>query len=92
MRFTVKNVRVAKKFDINHVWNGKKGGFVINRHNTIRNFQANLLRKVYTNVETEPFLQPVNGKQVVGPKDREARPDIRAIGVWGNGTERLFWY
>ena len=30
------------------------------RHNNIRNFEVNLLHKVYNDVETEPSLQPLN--------------------------------
>ena len=51
------------------------------RHNTIRDFEENLLRKVYMDIETEPCLQPVNGEQVVGHTDDEASPDVRARGV-----------
>ena len=80
----------GQKFDINHALNCKKGGFVIIRHNTIRDFEANLLRKVYTDVETEPCLQPVNGEQVVGLTGDEARPDVRARGVWRNGQNAYF--
>ena len=80
----------GQKFDINHALNCKKGGFVIIRHNIIRDFEANLLRKVYTDVETEPSLQPVNGEQVVGHTGDEARPDVRARGVWRKGHNAYF--
>ena len=52
--------------------------------------KANILRKVYTDVETEPSLQPVNGEQVVGLTGDEARPDVRARGVCRKGQNAYF--
>ena len=42
--------------NINRALNCKRGGFVIIRHNNVRDFEANLLRKAFTGVETEPEL------------------------------------
>ena len=56
----------GQSFNVNHGLNCKRGGFVIMRHNNIRDFEANLVRKVCTDVETEPSLQPINGENVVG--------------------------
>ena len=53
------NCPCEQKFDVNHAMNCKKGGFVIIRHNDIRDFEANLLSKICNDVETEPTLQPV---------------------------------
>ena len=52
--------------------------------------EANFLHKVYTDVETEHSLQPVNGEQVVGLTGYEARPDVRDIGVWRKGQNAYF--
>ena len=49
----------GQKYDTTHAVNCKKGGFVAIRHNKIRDYEANLLAKVYTEVETEPSLQPI---------------------------------
>ena len=62
--------------------NCKKGGFVTIRHNYIRDFEANLLAKIHTDVETEPSLQPIEGKNVNGITGDNARPDVRARCVW----------
>ena len=69
-------------FDVNHAMNCKKGGFVSIRHDTIRDFEANLLNKVCNDVETEPKLQPINND--------EARLDIRARGFWRRGQSAFF--
>ena len=69
-------------FNVNHAMNCKKGGFVSIRHDSLRNFEANLLKKVCNDVEIEPKLQPVNND--------EARLDIRARGFWRPGQSAFF--
>ena len=53
--------------------NYKKGGFVTIRHNNIRDYEANLLAKIHTLIETEPFLQPVEEEIVNGIPGDNAR-------------------
>ena len=77
-------------YNVTHVLNCKKGGFVIIRHNNVRDFEANLLRKVCNDVETEPKLQPLTGEQTSGLTGDEARPDIRARGIWRPGQNGYF--
>ena len=76
--------------NVTHALNCKKGGFVIIRHNNVRDFEANLLRKVCNDVETEPKLQPLSGEQTSGLTGDEARPDIRARGIWRPGQNGYF--
>ena len=64
-------------FNVTHAMNCKKAGFVSIRHDTVRNFEANLLKKVCADVEIEPKLQPIDND--------EARLDIRACGFWRPG-------
>ena len=80
----------GQKFDLNHALNCKRGGLVIMRHNNIRDFEANLLRQVCTDVETEPPLQPLDGENLPGLSGDEARPDVRARGFWRNGQNAFF--
>ena len=48
----------------------------------MRDFEANLLAKIHKDVETEPSLQPTEGKTVNGIIGDNARPDVRARCVW----------
>ena len=80
----------GQKYDLNHALNCKRGGMVIMRHNNIRDFEANLLKQVCNDVETEPPLQPLEGEILPGLTGDEARPDIRARGLWRNGQNAFF--
>ena len=61
------------------------------RHNNNRDFEANLMRKVYTyDVETEPSLQPIKGEIIEGVTGDEAKPDVRVRGVWRPGQNAFF--
>ena len=62
------------------------------RHNDIRDFEAGLLSKVCSDVETKPALQPVTNEtlqtgNIIGD---EARLDIRARGLWRRGQNAFF--
>ena len=49
-------------FSIDHAMVCKRGGFVIQRHNELRDLEAELLDMVCCDVEVEPGLQPVTGE------------------------------
>ena len=72
----------GQNYDITHALNCKKGGFVTVRHNNIRDFEANLIKTVCSDVEIEPKLQPVN--------DDELRLDVRARGFWRPAQSAFF--
>ena len=80
----------GQSFNVNHAMNCKRGGFIIMRHNNIRDFEANLMRKVCNDVETKPSLQPINGENVAGLTGDEANPDVRARDVWRPGQNAFF--
>ena len=61
--------------------NCKRGGFIIMRHNNVRDFEANLLKRMDNDIEIEPALQEVTNEKIPGNTNDEARPDIRVRGV-----------
>ena len=81
-----------KKFTVNHAMNCHRGGFINARHDSIRNFEAHMLKKVCNDVQIEPPLQPVVG-MTFNPSanvSNEARLDLRAKGFWREG-QNGFW-
>ena len=83
----------GSKFNVNHALNCHRGGFVNNRHDSVRDFESELLNIVCNDVETEPALQRVANKQnyraSANTKD-DARLDIRARGFWRRGQNAFF--
>ena len=83
----------GERFTINHALSCKKGGFVAQRHDGIRDFLTLLTSKVCKNVESEPRLQTLDNEQfrhrtaVTSP---EARLDIKAGGFWQRGVTAFF--
>ena len=86
------NCPCRQTFDVNHAMNCKKGGFVIIRHNDIRDFEANLLSKVCHDVETEPALQPITREHLPAStiQGDDARLDVRARGFGRKGQNAFF--
>jgi hypothetical protein len=80
-------------FNVNHALNCHKGGFIIIRHNEVRDFLASQLSTVCNDSQIEPPLQAVDGEQfkrkgtLVG---EQARPDIRARGFYRPGQQAFF--
>ena len=58
----------------------KRSGFVIQRHNELRDLEAELLRTVCSDVEIEPNLQDISGERLNrgASKAPDARLDIHA--------------
>ena len=52
----------GEMFTVNHALSCKKGGFVAQRHDTIRDLLTSHISKVCRNVETEPLLQPLDNE------------------------------
>ena len=59
-------------------------------HNNVRCFEANLLKTIQNDVEIEPALQKVYNDIIDGRTEDEARPDIRAGGVWRQEQSAFF--
>ena len=81
------------RFDTSHAMDCKMGGFVNARHDSIRDFETSLLRKVCTDVESEPHLLPVTTEVLQGRSantSAEARLDFRGRGFWRRGQNAFF--
>ena len=48
-----------ENFTVDHAMICKRGGFVIQRHNELRDLEPDLLSMVCTDVEVEPILQDI---------------------------------
>ena len=83
----------GEKYTVRHALSCKKGGFVAQRHDGVRNLLTSLIGKVCTNVEVEPQLQPLDNERfnlrsaVTSP---EARLDFKAGGFWSRGVTAFF--
>ena len=83
----------GEKYTVCHALSCKKGGFVAQRHDGVRNLLTSLIGKVCTNVEVEPQLQPLDNERfnlrsaVTSP---EARLEFKAGGFWSRGVTAFF--
>ena len=83
----------GEKYTVCHALSCKRGGFVAQRHDGVRNLLTSLIGKVCTNVEVEPQLQPLDNERfnlrtaVTSP---EARLDFKAGGFWSRGVTAFF--
>ena len=86
------NCACGQAFSVHHALICRCGGFITHRHNQVRDFTANLLREVSTNVTVEPELQPLSGEQLGRTANScdLARVDIRAHSFWTNGQDAFF--
>lgn len=78
------NCACNRPFNADHAMQCKLGGFVIRRHNGIRDLLAKILDEVAHEVRIEPPLQPVTG-ETLRPgtlEEEDAHPDIAARGFW----------
>ena len=78
--------------DADHALICMRGGYVIQRHNEIRDLEAEILQAVCTHVEVEPVLQEVMGEVLLrgANKAPDARLDIRARGFWTREQSAFF--
>ena len=79
-------------FTVDHAMICKRGGFVSQRHNELRDLEADLLSIVCSDVEIEPILQDISGEQLGRGSNRapDARLDIHARGFWENQRSAFF--
>ena len=74
----------GSKNDIDHILCCKNGGYVIMRHNQIRDLEAELMKEVCKDVKIEPELLPLDTDRInTGNTADKARLDVSGNGVWG---------
>ena len=71
-------------FTVDHSMICKLGGFITQRHNELRDLEAEFLSMVRSDVEIEPVLQDISGEHLNrgSNKAQDARLDIQARGFW----------
>ncbi|XP_068704061.1 uncharacterized protein [Montipora foliosa] len=82
----------GENFTVDHAMICKRGGFVIQRHNELRDLEADLLSMVCSDVEVEPVLQDITEEQLSRGSNRahDARLDVRARGFWDPQSSAFF--
>ena len=81
------------RFTVSHALSCKKGGFVAQRHDGIRNLLTSVLSKVCKNVEVEPHLLPIDNEVFdlrSTVTSHEARLDIKAGRLRSRGETAFF--
>ena len=79
-------------FNIDHAMICRQGGFIIQRHNELRDLEAELLSIVCNDVQIEPQLQEIDGEVLNSGsnKAQDARLDVHARGFWERQRSAFF--
>ena len=79
-------------FTVDHAMVCRYGGLIIQRHNEIRDLEAEMLRMVCTDVEIEPVLQEITGEELNRGTNKapDARLDVHARGFWDRQQSAFF--
>lgn len=85
----------GKTNDVSHALTCGKGGYVIHRHNEIRDTTASLLKEAprVHSVEVEPQLQPLTGEELHGRTanvEDASRLDLKCKGFWNCSQDAFF--
>ena len=80
------------QFNVDHAMVCRHGRFIIQRHNELRDLEAEMLSMVCNDVEIEPVLQEINGESLNRGANRapDARLDINARGFWERQRTAFF--
>ena len=70
----------------------RRSGFIIQRHNELRDLEAEMLRMACNDAEVEPVLQEVTGETLNrgANKAPDDRLDIHARGFWERQRSAFF--
>ena len=79
-------------FNVDHAMVCRRGGFIIQRHNELRDLEADMLSMVCNDVEIEPVLQELTGESLPSGTNRapDACLDIHARGFWERQRSAFF--
>ena len=82
----------GEAFTVDHSMICKLGGFITQRHNELRDLEAEFLSMVCSDVEIEPVLQDISGEHLNrgSNKAQDARLDIHARGFWERHRSAFF--
>ena len=81
-------------FSVNHAMNCPTGGYPTLRHNELRDFTAETLSEVCTDVCVEPSLQPLTGETfdyTTANLEDGARVDVCAADFWGSRHQKAYF-
>ena len=79
-------------FNVDHAMVCRRGGFIIQRHNELRDLEADMLSMVCNDVEIEPILHELTRESLPSGANRapDARLDIHARGFWERQRSAFF--
>ena len=89
---STKSLHAGEKFTVCHTLSCKKGGFVAQRHDGVRNLLTTFIDKI-CKVENKPRLQPLDNERFhlrSAVTSSVARLDIKAGGFWARGVTAFF--
>ena len=77
-------VCVWDQCNVDHAMVCRRGGFIVQRYNELRDLEAEMLSMVCNDVEIEPVLQGIAGETLNRGVNRasDAHLDISARGFW----------
>ena len=93
LRNTPEKCVCGTSFPIDHAMSCKRGGYVSQRHNNIRDFMAQKFDQVCNDVCIEPTLRPLTGENLIllsANTSESARLDIKATNFWSSGVRTFF--
>ena len=89
---TTKVCVCGDQINVDHAMVFRRGGFIIQRHNDLRDLEAEMLSMVCNDVEIEPVLQEITGESFNRGANRapDARLDISARSFWERQRTAFF--